>query len=253
MLKLNNTTRAIADIENAEYDNALFDMLFSDAQYDEMRAQADLDNAAFRSTALVVVAKTQTTIEQYQSQLIAAIDSRRAYEVEKNADNDSMLAKLKSFRVTVAHARIAELMLTANVDSNLINRQERVNARYNEKAFVKVVNIARALAKVETLNSYTRAILHSVKMFCDNEMLLTETETRACCSNNGRIDNVSRNSLLQRVSKFYEASTVSTQASSSNNALQAYDVIRETRDANGKLAFTLNRESATTQALLALL
>lgn len=252
MLKLNKTTQDIAQIENAEFDNVTFDMI-------AMHNSADADNASFRSTALTVITQASQTsnvdqsVDAYSAQLIAAVDVRSAYESAKNADNDTMQAKLKSFKVSVSHARIAEIMQMSNVDANLLNRQERVNARYNEKAYVKVINIARAIAKVENLNIYTRAILQSVKLFEENEMMLTERESKLACSAHNRIADVKRNSCLIRTSKIYDASTCSTQASSTNNALQAYNILIETRDAANNVCFKLNRENNATQALLELL
>jgi len=228
---------------------------FSQTEYDLAEIMnAEFDNDAFDAAkASSVVTETTTSVDavsDYSARLLAAIDVRATYEREKNADNDSIQAKLKAFKSHVSHSRIAEIMMSANVDANLINRNERVNARFNEKAFVKVVNIARAIASAESLNIYTRAILASIKCFEDNDMLMTERETKLACTSNSRLTETTRNSALIRVAKIYDASTCSTQASSTNNALQAYNVIVETRDAANNVCFKLNRESAVTQALL---
>jgi len=260
---------ANAERDDAERDNDLFDVAIAlcnandDAERDDAeRDDAERDNQLFdnaRLQALIDASERASVIEttdalaDYSATLSAAIDARSSYELAKNAENDSMQSKLKSFKASVSHARIAEIMMNANVNANLINRNERVNARFNEKAFVKVINIARAIANVESLNVYTRAILASVKCFEDNDMLMTERETKDSCSVSSRLSETTRNSALIKVAKHYDASTMSTQASSTNNALQAFNVIVETRDAANNVCFKLNRESVATQALLALI
>lgn len=247
-----------ADFANAEYDNALFDNAAYDyailfdalalhADADEMNAAYDAARAANSDTA------SANMLAAYSVALSAAIDSRAAYELAKNADNDSMQAKLKSFKASVAHTTIASILMSCNVDANLINRNERVNARFNEKAFVKVINIARSLASVDSLNIYTRAILASVKTFEENEMMIQQVECKSACSSSARLSDTRRNSALIRVAKHYDASTCSTQASSTCNALQAFNVLRETRDAANNVCFVLNRDSAITEKLLALI
>ena len=245
-----------AEIDDAEMYNeahAMNDAVFSDAEYDEAHAMNER-----RATALTIVsnvahtATNEVSLQSYVSALIDAVDVRKAYEVAKNAENDSMFAKLKMFRASVAHERIASIMLASNVDANLLNRQERINARFNEKSYVKVLNIAQSIARVAQLNIYTRAILLSVKCFEDNGMLLTQAETKQACTSNSRLSVTTRNSALIRTHKMYDSSTCSTQASSTNNALQAYGVLIETRDSANQLCFALNRENETTKALLAL-
>ena len=245
-----------AEIDDAEMYNeahAMNDAVFSDAEYDEAHAMNER-----RATALTIVsnvahtATNEVSLQSYVSALIDAVDVRKAYEVAKNAENDSMFAKLKMFRASVAHERIASIMLASNVDANLLNRQERINARFNEKSYVKVLNIAQSIARVAQLNIYTRAILLSVKCFEDNGMLLTQAETKQACTSNSRLSVTTRNSALIRTHKIYDPSTCSTQASSTNNALQSYGVLTETRDSANQLCFALNRENETTQALFAL-
>lgn len=252
MTKMSFANEAIAQIENAEFDNVTFDMIAA-------RNVADSENVAFRSTALTIVTQAQQqlnsvdAITSYSAQLIAAVDARSVYESAKNAANDSMQKTLRKIKTSVSHARIAEIMMTCNVDANMLNREERVNARYNVKSYDKIVNIARVLAKVEVLNIYTRAILASAQQFENNEMIITQRETKLACSAHNRIADVKRNSCLIRTHKIFDMSTCSTQASSTNNALQTYNILIETRDSANNVCFKLNRENAATQALLELL
>ena len=124
-----------------------------------------------------------------------------------------MYAKLKSSQKKFSKFDFASVMLACNVDSNLLNRQERVNARFNEKSYVKVLNIARAIDGSESLNVYTRAIFASVRSFEQNGMQITQAETKLACSSSGRAQSTVRNSALIRTAKIYDASTMSAQAS----------------------------------------
>lgn len=190
-------------------------------------------------------------ISAYRDALHAAIDARAEYERAKNEDNDTMQAKLKTFKRDTTHDAIVDTFMLCNVSANTINHAMRSNARFNEKAFVKVINIARTLCKVDALNIYTRAIFDSIKAFEDAELALTESEARACCSADSKLSDKTRNKLLRKTAKVYNASTASTQASSTVQALRAFNVIREERDASGQTVFRLNRESEATIMLLA--
>lgn len=200
----------------------------------------------------IMNAQNNEIIVAYVTSLNDAFASRKAYEAAKNEENIALQKKLDNMLASASHNRIAEILCYANVDASLINKSERINARFNEKAYVKVVNIARAIAKVETLNIYTRAILESVKSFQDNETLISQKETKSACSCDAKLSDSKRNKLLKRVVKHYDASTTSTQSSSTNQALLAFNVLIETRNAANEICFSLNLENETTKALLAL-
>lgn len=189
-------------------------------------------------------------IQDYKVALVAAFDARAEYETAKNADNDSIQKTLKDMRVSVDHDSIAEIMLSANVDSNFINRSERKTARFNVYSAQKVVNVARAIASAETLNHYTKAILASAVALQSNEMLLTHKDASAACSLSVKSDS-KRDKLLKKYQKHVAANTAATQSSSSINALQMFDVLQETRDDANNVCYRVNLDSATTQKLIA--
>lgn len=196
-----------------------------------------------------------TNAAEYRSNVLAAIDARIAYETEKNAENDSMQNVLKSMRKSVDNDRIAEIMLTYNVDSNRINRQLRNNARYNVKAYQKDINVARCIASVETLNHYSRAIFLAALALEANDMTLTHKDANAACSLDVKTNDTKRDKLINAVKyqAHVAANTTSTQSSSSLNSLQSYNVFTETRDAANNVCFKLNRECEATKSIAAYL
>lgn len=192
-----------------------------------------------------------TLVSEFRAQLIAAIDARAQYERDKNADNDSMQETLKDIRKSVDHDLIASVMLAANYDANRINRSERVNARYNVYAYEKDVNIARCAASVASLNHYTRAILLTAKSLKSADLKLTHDDAQSACSLSVKSSDAKREKLIVKYQKHTSAKTAATQSSSSINALQAFDILRETRDAANKVCYILNEENELTAKLLA--
>lgn len=188
------------------------------------------------------------------AQINRAFDARIAYEVEKSADArilENAKKQLNSSRSGLTHEAIATVLLNAKFSPDCINGKLRDNAAMNLKAIVKIENTARSIASVETLNVYTNAILKTLKTFEENEQVLTRSDTVACCSSNGKLSDAKRNKLLSRTAKHYAPGTASTQASSSNRVLLAFDVIRETKNAANEVCYVLNNSNETTALLLA--
>lgn len=193
-------------------------------------------------------------VNEFKSALAAEIDARASFEASKNADNDSMQATLKNMRKLSDHDVIAEIMLASNVDASFINRAERSNARYNVYAAEKVVNVARSLAKAAQINHYTRAVFAAALALESAEMMLTHADAVAACSASVKHKDSKREKLIKdaRYSQHVAANTAATQSSSSINALQTFNLLKETRDASNNAAYALNRESAHFEALKAL-
>lgn len=179
----------------------------------------------------------------YMTALLDAINARFDYETAKNADSHSMQKTLADLKKAMSVARIAEVMQAANVDAAFINRAERSNARFNVYAAEKVVNIARTLANVATLNHYTRAIILSMSALEANQLTLTQKDAVAACSVAVKLTDAKRDKMLVKYQKHASANTASTQASSSLNALKTFNMIRESRDDANNAVFVLN-ESA---------
>lgn len=184
---------------------------------------------------------TDTT--SYMTSLLDAMNARFDYETAKNADSHNMQKTLADLKRAMSVVSVAQMMQAANVDAAFINRAERSNARYNVYAAEKVVNIARTLANVATLNHYTRAILLSMSALEANQLTLTQKDAVAACSVAVKLSDVKRDKLLVKYQKHASANTASTQASSSLNALKTFNMIRESRDDANNAVFVLN-ESA---------
>lgn len=182
-----------------------------------------------------------------------AIETRIAYEQDKCASNDTIVKTLRDLQKNVSHDAIASVLAASNVDAEFINRQERVNARFNVYSAEKVVNIARNVAKVATLNHYTRAIVATALALEAQDKRLTHRDAVCACSANVKHTDSKRESVLKsmRYAKHISANTARTQASSSLNALQVFDIVRESRDESNAATFTLNRENDATRALIA--
>lgn len=196
---------------------------------------------------------TQTTTD-YRTALLASVDARAAYELSKNADNDSMQAKLTQIRKSVDHDVIAQVMLASNVDADYLNRAERVSNRFNVYSAEKVVNVARACAKVSELNHYTLAVFKTAQALAKIESALTHRDAVSACSMKIKHSDAKREAIIKqtRFQKHIEASTASTQSSSSINALQAFNVLTETRDAANIVTYALNVESEAYKTLSAI-
>lgn len=182
-----------------------------------------------------------------------AIAERAHYEHAKSSENTSMQDTCAKLVKSFAHESIAELLRTSNVNADFINRNERVNAKYNVYAAEKVANVARYLVNAAMLNHYTLAIVRACVALEAEEMLLTHRDASIVCSMKYKHSDAKREKILKnaRYAKHTELNTAATQSSSSINALQTFNVLVESRDASNTACYKLNRDNAATQALLA--
>jgi hypothetical protein len=179
-----------------------------------------------------------------------AIETRKAYEVEKNAQCESILLKLNNLRDNMTHETIAEFCAKTHLNANFINRQERKNARFNIYSADKVANIARASVKAAMLNHYTLAIIRAALALESADLIMTQRDAESACSLDLSTDK-EREKLIKscKYQRNVAANTASTQASSSINALQEYSVLIETRDTSNNRVYKLNAESEAFKAL----
>ena len=185
-----------------------------------------------------------SNVENMIASINAQFDVRVSYETEKNAENDSIKLALTRHRKSMTHERVAQMMIESNVDVTFINRQERMNARYNEKSIEKVANIARFLASADRLNHYTNAILKSAIALTDANLSLTHTDACAACSSDAKVSDKRKSKLITHYCNVVAANTASTQSSSSINALQMFHLLVEKRDDHNKIAYTFNNDHA---------
>ena len=220
-------------------------MRHSDCQ---MQSSIDMQNERTNMTK---------TVTDYKAELLAAIDARATYESSKSSDNTSMQSTLANIRKLVDHDAVASVMLASNVAPDFINRNERSNARYNVYAAEKVVNIARALASVATLNHYTRATLATANAISKSEhavKTLSHKDAACACSQSVKHTDSKREAIIKHVryAKHIAANTASTQSSSSINALQTFNVLNESRDASNAVCYSINADNVNAAQLVAL-
>ena len=189
----------------------------------------------------------------YQNNMIANFDSRAEFEFLKKSDNVTMQKTLADMKKSVSHARIADIMQSCEVDENFINKQERVDSRFNVYAAEKVINFARYLASVQSLNHYTRAIVATLDSLERNDMHMTHDDAISACSLSCKSKDTSHEKHVIKYQSHVAASTASTQASSSLNTLLMYHVVIEERDMMNKRVYKLNRDNSVTLDLLTML
>jgi hypothetical protein len=202
----------------------------------------------FYSVCLVAIkrhAKRDTKMTEFKAQLLASIDSRAAYELSKNAENTSIQKTVSDVRKACDNDVLISVMLASNVNADFINKSERVSARMNVYAVEKVINVARHVAKASVLNRYTLAIVKAAIALAKADLLLTHADAVAACSLDVAHKDKSRAAIIKsaRYAKHVAANTASTQSSSSINALQAFNVLTETRDSANHVCYSLNNES----------
>lgn len=186
-----------------------------------------------------------SNVAAYLVALNAALDSRAAYESSKNPDNHNMPKTLANLRKSMSHESIASVMLACNVSADFINRAERSNARFNVYSAEKVANVARYLAtNVEALNHYTLAILKTCISLSDAKLSMTHEDAACACSSDAKTSEAKKRKLIAHYARIVHANTASTQSSSSINALQMFDLVKQVRDDKNNVAYVFNDEHA---------
>ena len=181
----------------------------------------------------------QNKTEKYLNEMLAAFDSRAAYELSKNAENSNIQTTRADLKASVNHEAIAKLMMQANVSADFINRAERSNSRFNVYSAEKIINIARFAASAAALNHYTLNILKSIVACQIAEIDFTQADAVSACSLSVKV-NSAKVALISQYQKHVSANTASTQASSSLNALLMTNLIYETRNAANVTCFKLH-------------
>lgn len=185
--------------------------------------------------------------------VLASIDARKAYELNKNSEATNMCATLDKLRKSFDHDAIAATMLACSVNADFINHAERSNARFNVYSAEKVQNILAFVARSSfALNHYTLNILKTCAAMTNADVLMTHSDAVAACSSDSKIADKTKAKLLVRYARITNANTASTQASSSLNALKVCNVISETRDAANNVSYRM-RDTDAAKALLAAL
>ncbi|MCP1540091.1 hypothetical protein [Methylorubrum extorquens] len=187
-------------------------------------------------------------LNNYSVALQTSISARAAYEKAQNTDNDNIQKTLSNLAKDFSHEAVVSVMHTANVNADFINRHERKNKRFNVYAAQKVANIARSAAQADTLNNYTRCVFLTALKLTKEKLSMTHADAQASLCSDLRCD-AHKSAHIVRYARSIAASTADTQSSSSINALQMFDVLKETRDDKNEVAYTLNKDAPTTKRL----
>jgi hypothetical protein len=194
-------------------------------------------------------------LASYRVKLNAEFDARIAYEKEQARDADILankIAKLNSYRSNVAHDDVLKVMLASNVDLSFINATHKRNARCDIYRIERVTQLARALANVDSLHHYARAILACAKAFSDAQVEFSEDEVKSACSLDVQSKDKAREAICakHKYAQHVAASTVQSQHASSAFALVAFNVLIKTQNAARRDVYKLNDCDAT-QKLIA--
>lgn len=182
----------------------------------------------------------------YREALAQQMSHRVAYETNKDAH--SCAAKYRKYATDFAHERIARVLYDARVVPDFVNRSERSGYRFNEKTTMRIRDIARFIAKADSLTNYTRAIFASVHAFNKAGIEFNSSHAFACCSaSDTRFKNVEH--LMTHTREVYGETTQQAQHSMSLNALVEMHALIETRSGK-RHAYVVNPKSYVAQELV---
>lgn len=181
-----------------------------------------------------------------REEFFSQIDVRKEYEQNKSENASSICKKLDDLYKNATETHIA-IFLACNVDFSFINRQERANARFNIYAAQKVVKLCSAM----TLDAFTRAIVATLHRLHENNLQATRKDVESACSADIKTESA-REKLIKDVKRkeHIAANTVSTQASSSLNALDVMNMLVTSRNSENKETFSLNYDNEHVTTIL---
>lgn len=218
-----------------------------------------------------------TDIASYASELRASVASRFVIEARKaiakkdasvdlqsideaNAKarlaiyNSSMFKTLEGIEKGLASDIVASVFFKANVDAKRLLLSRREGDFYSVYAFEKDLNVARSSVKAERVNHYTQATLLACAALHKQGLTMTQDDAKASISLNAKATTPQKEKAIKdvRLQRHFDLGTASSQASSSINALESFNVIFAAgRDVStGKATYRLNAENEMTKALL---
>lgn len=185
-------------------------------------------------------------VKSFTLNLAAEFDIRADYERAKNADNENIQKNLAKSRAKFARSSAARFMLAANVPVAFLNRNERVNAKYNVYAVEKVADLVDAVMHKRAMNAINLNVLKSLFKLTAKDIAFTHKLAVASASDKAVVEDASIRKLLSRHNVSF--TTASTQASSTMNALVTCGVVTEYMTDAREIAYRLN-ENALVEAL----
>lgn len=182
------------------------------------------------------------TVLDFTARIAAQFDERAAYEALKASDNANIQKTLAKSRTKLASTTSARFLLAANVSETFINRVEHKNARFNVYALDKVSDLIAAISfssdtQKRSMNAINNACVRSIFKLANAKFEFTHKLAIACASDKIIVDDAKLSKMLTRHN--VSASTASTQASSTMQALLTLHVVSEAK-ANNEVIYTLN-------------
>ena len=195
------------------------------------------ETATQETFAQIMTAISDDDARNRALEIAVALDARAEFERSKNSDNDSIQKHLKSARAKLTTLSVARFMIAANVSVSYFNEQERVNARRNVYAILKLADIARAVAVGDSHNAINLSVLRSLFKFASADVEFSHKHALASASDKITIDATVRKHLVRHT---VSASTASTQASSTMSALEASRVVNVYQNDKSEQCYRLN-------------
>jgi len=168
--------------------------------------------------------KAKTKIE-------TAFAKREEYEIENKA-SDNKFRELNKAKNAFMHESVQAFIDAENFDMSFLNTQTNKASRFSVKAALKVANIMHAIAakKADLLDNHTRTIIEQFAHLADKKRAYDYNELKSMQS--ASVTTSLSTSLNQDKRKAYDVATLSTQTSSTMQALRVLDLTE--RDTNEK-------------------
>lgn len=197
----------------------------------------------------LMIEVTQNDAASMRDALRDNLVNRAEYERAKNAENDSVQSTLNNVSKIYLNEHFARFALVCSLDAAHINKSERVNARLNVYTLDKIAALFKATCAHSKHNAFNAAIVASLVNFANSksEAHFTIEHAKMSASKFYNCENVKANRKLLVRRDSVAASTASTQASSTMNALKACNAVTEYTN-EGMICYRLN-DNAIANAL----
>lgn len=178
----------------------------------------------------------EAVLKQKQAEVIAAFETRIAFEQAQPSVSDKMIPNLKSCMASLASETGARLLAALDIDMGFVNREVAKGSRFNVYALQKVCDLVTAMTAGFMKNAVNRAVLKSMFTCRDNEVAFNGDLALAAVSDKIRIEprfakHLTRHTVSQN--------TASTQKSSTMNALEALGIATSNKLRGAAEVFTL--------------
>lgn len=159
------------------------------------------------------------------AKIAAEMDERLEFERVKSLSTgkDNIFKNLEKSRAKMIGRYVARTLLAVNVDPKFINRTLMEGSKYSVYALNKLADIANGAVNAQMTNAINLAIVKSIFNVRAAGGTFTMELAKAACSKQHRIDNPMVKHLVRHT---VSTSTMSTQASSTMQALETLGVVR---------------------------